>query len=437
MSFDMTRREALGVLGAAAGTLLVGPLPAMASDNKDEDSSSDAAKGSETGALYAALPGANSNWGFVDVNGSWVIEPSLGGIASAPGDSCYTVPHVNDSSFARDNQINDNLELHGGVFDGDLFPATTADDTETWGYIDHTGKWAIEPQYLYAACFINGFAIVQDKDKDFHFITPEGKDAFGKLDCKTVTPFFEGYACLYSGDGWGVIDTKGEWALASAKDTTSPYKYSAPLVFNEGKCFDDFKYIDTSGNTIFEFSEEDRGYANRLNDGYKDTRPIYKSFHQDRVFYGHRMYDAQGKVLTDFTFNDFKQVIIATYQDERVFHEDLCAAKDPITHVWGYIDKDGTWVIKPQFEVAYSFSQGLAMVLDPASDNYGFIDKNGDWKIPPRFRLPDGNAGDLSYTFDANGRVFVVADLPDGSNSARNRYGWIDTDGNWVCSWEY
>lgn len=172
MSFDMTRREALGVLGAAAGTLLAGPLPAMASDSKDEDSTSDATKGSESGTLYAALPGANSNWGFVDVNGSWVIEPSLGGIASAPGDSCYTVPHVNDSSFARDNQINDNLELHGGVFDGDLFPATTADDTETWGYIDRTGKWAIEPRYLYAACFINGFAVVQDKDEDFHLLRP-------------------------------------------------------------------------------------------------------------------------------------------------------------------------------------------------------------------------------------------------------------------------
>lgn len=437
MSFDMTRREALGVLGAAAGTLLAGPLPAMASDNKDEDSTSDAAKGSESGTLYAALPGANSNWGFVDVNGSWVIEPTFGTIAGVPGGSCYAVPHVNEASGIRDNQINENMEWHGGVFDGDLFPATTADDKETWGYIDRTGKWAIEPQYLYAACFINGFAIVQDKDEDFHFITPKGKDAFGKLDCKTVTPFFEGYASLYSGDGWGIINTKGEWALASAKDTTSPYKYSAPLIFNEGKCFDDFKYIDTSGNTIFEFSEKDRGYTNRLNDGYKDTRPIFKSFHQDRVFYGHRMYDAQGKVLTDFTFNDFKQVIIATYQDELIFHEDLCAAKDPITHVWGYIDKDGTWVIKPQFEVAYSFSQGLAMVLDPASDNYGFIDKNGDWKIPPRFRQPDDYAGDLSCTFDANGRVFVWADLPDGSNSSCMRRGWIDTDGNWVCSWEY
>lgn len=159
MSFDMTRREALGVLGAAAGALLAGPLPAMASDNKDDDSTSDAAKGSESGTLYAALPGANSNWGFVDVNGSWVIEPTFGTIAGVPGGSCYAVPHVNEASGIRDNQINENMEWHGGVFDGDLFPATTADDKETWGYIDRTGKWAIEPQYLYAACFINGFAI--------------------------------------------------------------------------------------------------------------------------------------------------------------------------------------------------------------------------------------------------------------------------------------
>lgn len=433
MSFDMTRREALGVLGAAAGTLLAGPLPAMASDSKDDDSSSDAAKGSGSGTLYAALPGANSNWGFVDVNGSWVIEPTFGTIASVPGGSCYAVPHVNEASGIRDNQINENLEWHGGVFDGDLFPATTADDRDTWGYIDRTGKWAIEPQYLYAACFINGFAIVQDKDEDFHFITPKGKDAFGKLDCKTVTPFFEGYASLYSGDGWGIIDTKGEWALASAKDTTSPYKYSAPLIFNEGKCFDDFKYIDTSGNTIFEFSEKDRGYANGLYEGFKDTRPIFKSFHQDRVFYGHRMYDAQGKVLTDFAVN----TIIGTYQDELIFHEDLCAAQDPVMHTWGYVDKSGAWVIKPQFDLAYSFSQGLAMVLDPASNKYGFIDKNGDWKIPPRFRQPEDYAGGLSYTFDANGRVFVWADLPDGSNASPMRRGWIDTDGNWVFSWEY
>lgn len=37
MSFDMTRREALGVLGAAAGTLLVVPLSVMTGDNKNGD----------------------------------------------------------------------------------------------------------------------------------------------------------------------------------------------------------------------------------------------------------------------------------------------------------------------------------------------------------------------------------------------------------------
>ena len=446
MSFDVTRREALGLLGAAAGTLLMGPVPALADDDKDSESAADSGKGEGGGdsdsstPLYAAKTDANSNWGFVDVNGSWVIKPAFGNLAGTPGNANHAVPNASGQSVLRDNQINDNLGWRGGVFDGDLFPAAkpkdNPNDSDTWGYIDREGNWAIEPQYLYATCFINGYAIVQDKSKDYHFITPKGKDAFGKLDCKTATPFFEGYASLYSGDAWGIIDTKGAWALNSAKDTTAPYQYKAPLVFNEGKCFDDFKYIDTKGNTIFEFSEQAQKDCKRLYDDYKDTEaPIFKSFHQDRLFYGHRLYDAQGNALTELSF-DAQNVEIGTYQDELIFNEDLCAAKDPVTHTWGYIDNTGAWAIKPQFSEAYSFGQGLAMACDPASDCYGFIDKSGDWKIAPRFRQPDAIAGALSSTFDANGRVFVWADLPADGNRNKMRMGWIDTDGNWVFSWE-
>ncbi len=444
MSFDMTRREALSLLGAAAGTLLMGPVPALADDADDaaHDDSAEVAgedSGSKT-VLYAAKSGSDSNWGFVDVDGAWVIKPAFGNLAGTPGNANHAVPNVNGQSSLRDNQINDNLDWRGGVFEGDLFPAAkvraNSTDDDIWGYIDRKGKWAIEPQYLYATCFINGYAIVQDQNKDYHFITPDGKDAFGKLDCKTVTPFFEGYASLYSGDGWGIIDTKGAWTLNSAKDTTAPYQYEAPLVFNEGKCIDDNKYIDTSGNTIFEFSEQTQKEADGLYDGYQDTRAIFKSFHQDRLFYGHRMYDAQGNVLTDLSFNA-QNVEIGTYQDERIFNEDLCAAQDPVTHSWGYIDNTGAWAIAPQFSDAYSFGQGLAMVEDPASSCYGFIDKSGEWKIAPRFRQPDGSAGGLSNTFDANGRVFVWADLPTSAgNPNAMRMGWIDTDGNWVFSWE-
>ena len=52
------------------------------------------------------------------------------------------------------------------------------------------------------------------------------------------------------------------------------------------------------------------------------------------------------------------------------------------TH-YGFIDKDGNIVIKPQFERAWAFSNGLAQV--EVDGKRGFIDKAGNMVIEPRF----------------------------------------------------
>ena len=52
----------------------------------------------------------------------------------------------------------------------------------------------------------------------------------------------------------------------------------------------------------------------------------------------------------------------------------------------GYIDKTGDYVIEPQFEAAYSFSQnGLAPVKDANSHLWGYIDTTGAYVIEPQF----------------------------------------------------
>ena len=53
--------------------------------------------------------------------------------------------------------------------------------------------------------------------------------------------------------------------------------------------------------------------------------------------------------------------------------EGLCVAKDTSTGLYGYIDTTGTWVIKPKFNNAESFSDGLALV-----NNSMVIDKSGN-----------------------------------------------------------
>jgi hypothetical protein len=54
------------------------------------------------------------------------------------------------------------------------------------------------------------------------------------------------------------------------------------------------------------------------------------------------------------------------------------------THLWGYIDRAGAWVVEPQFALAMPFSEGLAMVnVERRAGTGGFIDENGGWAIRP------------------------------------------------------
>ena len=48
--------------------------------------------------------------------------------------------------------------------------------------------------------------------------------------------------------------------------------------------------------------------------------------------------------------------------------------------LWGYIDRNGTSIINPQFKSAYTFKEGLALVQSP-NGKFGFINEKGEYKI--------------------------------------------------------
>ncbi|PJD98885.1 MAG: hypothetical protein CK427_16610 [Leptospira sp.] len=51
----------------------------------------------------------------------------------------------------------------------------------------------------------------------------------------------------------------------------------------------------------------------------------------------------------------------------------------------GFIDKNRKFVIQPQFDLAYNFSEGFASVS--MNNKWGFIDKTGKFVIQPQFDL--------------------------------------------------
>ena len=104
------------------------------------------------------------------------------------------------------------------------------------------------------------------------------------------------------------------------------------------------------------------------------------------------------------------------------FSNDLTASpfRDDRTGKWGFIDKQGKWVIQPQFDDARGFSDGLAAVRmgDYDTGKWGFIDEKGKWLIQPQF-------DDVRYFSDGVAAVRIGDDKT-------GKWGFIDRQGKWV-----
>jgi len=85
---------------------------------------------------------------------------------------------------------------------------------------------------------------------------------------------------------------------------------------------------------------------------------------------------------------------------------------------YGFIDRTGKWVVKPEFSSVHAFSEGLAAVAvghSRESRRWGFIDRQGKLVVPPRFTL----VGKFSQ-----GLASVSID--------RSSFGYINKKGDWV-----
>ena len=92
---------------------------------------------------------------------------------------------------------------------------------------------------------------------------------------------------------------------------------------------------------------------------------------------------------------------------------------------WGYIDKTGVLVVKPQFDSANRFSEGLGAVAitENGVQKFGYIDSSGRMVIPPQF----DQAGEFS------GGLAVAEVTKDGAAKC----GFIDESGHFVIPAQY
>lgn len=128
---------------------------------------------------------------------------------------------------------------------------------------------------------------------------------------------------------------------------------------------------------------------------------------------------------------------------------------------WGYIDTSGRFVINPQFNAAYDFSDGLAAIVNK-DNKLGYIDKTGSFVITPQFDaggmfgsmnfgvnfhegMAIAQAGDKSGFIGKDGKFAINPQFEDATPfydglaavKQGGQWGYIDKKGSFVINPQY
>lgn len=224
---------------------------------------------------------------------------------------------------------------------------------------------------------------------------------------------------------WGYMDKKGNMVI--------DYKFYDAKSFSEGLAAVSISNDDLDGDNCY-------GYINKK--GEYVIKPQFDdagSFHEGKAYVGEvigegdnfgnkyalKYINKKGEVVIK---GDFEYETLDIMQSD--FSDGLaCVCVDG---KYGYIDKNGEMLIKPQYEAARGFSEGLALVFDEdkrsiinvvvdslvkgENSSAKFINKKGETVI------------DMSKYYNATQFYNGVSFVFDGEK----KYGFIDKKGNFT-----
>jgi hypothetical protein len=276
--------------------------------------------------------------------------------------------------------------------------------TMKWGWIDTAGAWVIAPQFDEAGDFSEGLAAVAVDEKwgyiDFNgtmIIQPQFGDA---------EEFSEGYAAVVSEETWqkGYVNMRGEMVIPARFESAWPFRNGIALAVREGENGAGiFDFIDRKGDFLERATHIDKAQK-WFSDGFAPTKvggdgkfdeweymDFYGNIISSGKFYqAHAFREGLAHVWTSAVegvlgYVDRTGKLIITLPKDCDFHEAFSHGRAAVRSAkgWGYIDRKGTFVITPQFQMAASFLEGLAAIK--VNDKWGYIDVKGNVIVQPEF----------------------------------------------------
>lgn len=207
----------------------------------------------------------------------------------------------------------------------------TCEDCE-WGYVDSTGRVAIEPRYTFAKDFVNQVGIVECSSK------------------------------------WGMVNRLGNAVLSCE--------------------YDGIEFLENTGNRMVRVYVQQPKYGLVDTLGQLTVDAVYEelgSFSEGRLA-------VKRNGLWGFVNAEGLEVIPCRFREVSNFSEGLAAVK--IGRQWGFIDKQGDVVIDFKYTRVGNFKAGVAWAS--TSGGTGYMNRNEAFIIPPKFEKAFDFEGDVA-----------------------------------------
>ena len=276
------------------------------------------------------------------------------------------------------------------------------------GFMNRKGELIIDFQYTncFAACsFSYGLGLLNIggrygyiNDKNKFVINPHFDDAYSFRK--------EGFAVVKMEKKYGLIDRHGNYLIEPKFDLMPMFSFINledglfPVFVKENSTTKTrYGFSDLKGNIRF-FLDDKLDFSNNHH-GFLNGYAIIDDFRSDKR--KKRFINTSGSIVFD------------AYEDARFFKNGLAAVK--INDRYGYIDLNGNFLIKPQFDDAKSFLDSGFAIVGVGLKNFrkwGIINRKGEYIINPQFDFIIHGTNDL----------FMV--------NIDGKWGLIDSLGNFI-----
>ncbi|MCO5259214.1 MAG: WG repeat-containing protein [Crocinitomicaceae bacterium] len=309
----------------------------------------------------------NKIWGFVDNKGDEVLVPKYthptnvtkSGVAGVyvATEKRFKLINMKDEEIAT--QIPGVITHIKYIYDkgnkpGEYFLMAV---NKKWGVIDANGKVLFNPGYDRISKFNDGCATATIGSIWF-ILCSDGKVNQLQNSFKSIGKFSEGYASFVGIDGrCGFINVKGEIVIQP--------KYKGVGDFSNG-----LAWVRGYDNKL--------GYINKKGDQVINSKYTFVSNFDPVSKRSIAKVEKQTLIIKE----DGTEIITSVNTSIKKFIEGVAVAGEEGR--WGYLDKEGKWLVPAKYEHVDDFNEGVGLVR--LGKLWGIVDASGKTVVEPTYQ---------------------------------------------------